>query len=423
MMRRSTNAVPVYLLLCGGSAGLFAMVATLNLVYQATVVGLSPLQLVLVGTVLEAVCFLAEVPTGVVADLYSRRLSVLIGLFLYGVGWTLEGSVPHFAAVLAAQVLWGVGATFMSGATDAWIVDEVGDETRIAGIFVRGTKAGQAGTVAGILLAGLLGLVWLRLPIILGGIGYLALGLALAAIMPERGFQPTRTADRTTFGEMIGQVRAGLALARRRRLVRTLLLVSIVTGLASEAFDRLWTVHLLRFAAVGEHDRVLWFTAIGLVGTLLSLGVTAAISRVSPRTLTHLHPTRLMAGLAAVQVGAAAVFAVSGQFAVAVAMLWLRTIVGVLSQPVGSAWMNRQLEPAVRATVLSMESQLNAGGQVVGGPLLGWMGSAVSVRAALLASAATLAPVVGLFARAPAGQATAPDDRATAPDSAQETAP
>jgi hypothetical protein len=62
--------------------------------------------------------------------------------------------------------------------------------------------------------------------------------------------------------------------------------------------------------------------------------------------------------------------------------------------------MNRQLEPSVRATVLSMESQFNAVGQVVGGPVLGWVGSAVSVRAALLGSAVTLAPVVGLYGRA-----------------------
>ena len=40
----------------------------------------APLQLVLVGTTLELACFLFEIPTGIVADLYSRRLSVVIGV-------------------------------------------------------------------------------------------------------------------------------------------------------------------------------------------------------------------------------------------------------------------------------------------------------------------------------------------------------
>jgi MFS transporter, DHA3 family, tetracycline resistance protein len=217
----------------------------------------------------------------------------------------------------------------------------------------------------------------------------------LAGIMPERPFSADR--DRPT---MAGQFRAGLRLARRRRVVRTLLLVSVVSGLASEAFDRLWTVHLLRFSVLDHADRVLWFTAIGLIGTLLSLLVTAVISRVSPGTLAHAHPTRLMATLAAVQVAAAAIFAVTGHFAVAVIMLWLRSIAEIVAQPVGTAWMSRQLEPSVRATVLSMENQFNAVGQVVGGPALGWVGSAVSVRAALLCSAATLSPVIGLYGRA-----------------------
>ena len=48
---------------------------------------LDAFQLVLVGTVQETSCFLFEMPTGVVADLYSRRRSVLIGMFLYGLGF------------------------------------------------------------------------------------------------------------------------------------------------------------------------------------------------------------------------------------------------------------------------------------------------------------------------------------------------
>ena len=54
--------------------------------YEATVAGLSPIQLVLVGTTLELSAFLFEVPTGVVADVYSRRLSIIVGYFLMGVG-------------------------------------------------------------------------------------------------------------------------------------------------------------------------------------------------------------------------------------------------------------------------------------------------------------------------------------------------
>ena len=51
------------------------------------VAGLDPLQMVLVGTVLELSVFLFEIPTGVVADVVSRKLSVVIGHAMMGLGF------------------------------------------------------------------------------------------------------------------------------------------------------------------------------------------------------------------------------------------------------------------------------------------------------------------------------------------------
>ena len=71
------------------------MSTVLSIVYHLEVVQLDVFQLVLVGTVQETSCFLFEIPTGVVADLYSRRRSVLIGMFLYGLGFLMEGAAAR----------------------------------------------------------------------------------------------------------------------------------------------------------------------------------------------------------------------------------------------------------------------------------------------------------------------------------------
>ena len=57
----------------------WALMTTVSMVFMVTVAGLDPLQMVLVGTVLELSTFLFEIPTGVVADVYSRRASIIIG--------------------------------------------------------------------------------------------------------------------------------------------------------------------------------------------------------------------------------------------------------------------------------------------------------------------------------------------------------
>src|SRR5713226_7146608 len=100
-------AYSVYLIFSGLFSLSFSTIVTVNLVYQVEVAKLNPLQLVLVGTTLEIVAFLCQVPTGVLADLYSRRLSVILGIFVFGLGFILEGSFPRFDVILVSQVLFG----------------------------------------------------------------------------------------------------------------------------------------------------------------------------------------------------------------------------------------------------------------------------------------------------------------------------
>ena len=115
----SFRAYPVYLGIKGAFALFFMLWATVAMVYRIEEVGLDPLRLVLLGTALEVAVLVFEVPTGVLADTYGRRRSVITGFLLMGSGFALEGAIPTFAAVLAAQAVWGVGYTFISGALEA----------------------------------------------------------------------------------------------------------------------------------------------------------------------------------------------------------------------------------------------------------------------------------------------------------------
>lgn len=81
-----------WLLLRGGLALGQALVFVISAVYFVQTIGLSPLQLVLVGTVMELTIFVFELPTGIVADLVSRRLSVLFGTAIMGLAFVLIGS-------------------------------------------------------------------------------------------------------------------------------------------------------------------------------------------------------------------------------------------------------------------------------------------------------------------------------------------
>ena len=90
------------------------------------------------GTVMEASVFLFEIPTGVIADTYSRRLSLIIGYLGIGASWMLVAIVSEPWAVIALWALWGISYTFTSGAYQAWITDEVGHKN-LGSLFLRGS--------------------------------------------------------------------------------------------------------------------------------------------------------------------------------------------------------------------------------------------------------------------------------------------
>jgi len=94
--------------------------------YYVLVVHMNPLQLVLVGTLLEITYFAFQMPTGIFADLVSRRLSIILGWFICGAMFAVEGLVPNVAVILAAQAVLGVGEACIDVAVAAGVADEVG---------------------------------------------------------------------------------------------------------------------------------------------------------------------------------------------------------------------------------------------------------------------------------------------------------
>jgi len=392
---------PVYLILEAGLSFLFGMIWTADTVYQVTLVGLSPLQLVLVGTTLELAIFLFEVPTGVVADVYSRRTSIIIGVFLIGIGFILEGSVPLFFSILAAQMIWGLGYTFTSGATQAWITDEIG-EAAAARAFLRAGQVGQVASLVGIGAGMLIGSLRINLPIQIGGAALLVLGMVLLLVMPETGFKPAPAGERSTWGNMTHTFKEGLLTVRRRPALRTILVIGLFYGLFSEGFDRLWTKHILddfALPAFAQLDPVVLIGAIRAVGMILAVAGTEYLRR----RVDTANGSRLVRALLVITVFLSLglfVFARANLLSIALLAYWLIYLARNLIAPLYTAWINRQADSKVRATIHSLSGQVDAVGQIAGGPLIGMVGSSLSVQAALTASSFLLLPTFPLYASA-----------------------
>jgi MFS transporter, DHA3 family, tetracycline resistance protein len=372
-------------------------------VYLVRELDLSALQLILMGTAMEAAVFVFEVPTGVVADTYSRRLSLVIGFIGMGAAWMLVGAVSAPWLIILLWAVWGLSYTFTSGAYQAWITDEVGVE-KVRGVFLRGERISYVGAVLGLVLQVAVGVLSLRAGVVTGGAITLTCGLACILVMPETGFGRRPRQERgSAFGELRTTAVGGARFAWAQTIILLLIGVELFMGMSAEAFDRLKEAHFLRdvgLPAVGDLDPVVWFGLFwlaGMVFAFIAIGrLTKRVERGGRRVITH-----FLFAFTLLEMAAMLLFALTGSTWVAIAALLGVFFARDLQGPLYTIWLNEQItDSSVRATVLSISGQANAIGQAGGGPVLGVIGNVWGIRAALAAGACVIAPALGLYGRA-----------------------
>ncbi|MGB8643931.1 MAG: MFS transporter [Anaerolineae bacterium] len=393
------NAYRIYLFSQFAAAFCTRLVFPVSLVYQAQAAQLNPLQLVLVGTTLEVTAFLFQIPTGIIADVYSRRLSVVLGYLLIGLGLGLVGVFPLFSTILLAQVISGIGYTMVDGALEAWVADELGEQNA-GSAYLRAAQLGNLGALAGLVISAVLASWMLNLPILLGGAMLVLLSGFLALRMPENGFTPTPRENRNSWQQMGHTFKQGILLARGKPVVITILAIAVIQGAFSEGFDRLWTPHLLNnitLPPLGPFQPVVWFNLISAMGTVLALGATEVIRR-RVDTNRHAAVARALLTVTTGLLVAMLAFALTSNLTVAVIALLAINMTRSAASPLSTAWLNQSLAPQVRATLFSVWAQMDALGQIIGGPLLGALATGVSLPAALALAGLLLLPVLALYA-------------------------
>jgi hypothetical protein len=222
--------------------------------------------------------------------------------------------------------------------------------------------------------------------------------------MPEDGHRSARREGEALWSAMSGSLRSGIRAVRGSEILVTILGVELFWGAGSEGFDRLWTAHIIRdvhLPLAGTLKPVTWFALLAIAGAAIGYGVNRLLAPHVNRLAADAHTmARVLAGLNLLYLAVTAVFALTGSFVLAVIFLLIRGAILTPGYVLRDLWFNRSItDSSVRATVLSMGGQANALGQWVGGPLIGALGNAVSLRAAITAAALVPAPISLLYGR------------------------
>ena len=397
-MVNKLSAYKTYLLFSAITAMCFSLVATVMIVYHIETVHLNPLQLILVGTTLELACFIFEIPTGIVADVYSRKLSIVIGGVLTGVGFILEGSISSFVFVLVAQIVWGLGSTFISGSVEAWIAEEEKDKD-LDKIYIKGAQAGQIGSVIGIVLSTVIANFSVRLPIIVSGVLFIILALFLWLYMPENNFKPSVPGDLNTFKKMVYTFKSGLKFVKSKSIIMILLAVTLFYGLSSEGYDRLSNAHFLQdttLPKLGNLSSVTWFGIFGILGMILSFIVMHFMAK-NLKNEDNRKNGKLLLCINILYISSMLIFALTRNFSLMLIAYLATNTFRIINKPIFSAWLNGHIDDNSRATVLSINGQMNSLGQILGGPIIGIIATNISVSIGIVCTSLLVAPVLVLY--------------------------
>lgn len=313
-----------------------------------------------------------EVPTGVVADTRGRRFSFLLGAgtllastLLYLLMWEMHAPFWGWAAT---SVLLGLGFTFFSGATDAWLVDALaatGYTGHLERVFGRAQVVSGGAMLAGTLGGGVIAqLTNLGVPYILRAT---VLGLTVIVawrLMRDVGFKPDRQASpsRAMRNVLEGAVNGGL----RNPPVRWLMLASpFVTGVGFYAFYAFQPYLLQLYGDPGA------YSIAGIAAALLAAGqMTGGLLVGSLRRVIHRRTTVLLLSAALGALALASIGLTDG-FVQALVIVTAWAVLTAVERPVRQAYLNGIIRSEQRATVLSFDSLMGSAGGVVAQPALG----------------------------------------------------
>jgi MFS family permease len=364
-----------------------------------------------------------EIPTGVVADTRGRRFSFVLGAatllvstLLYLLMWQVQAPLWGWAI---ASILLGLGFTFFSGATEAWLVDALtatGFTGHLEHVFGRAQTVGGAamlfGTVAGGAVAQLtnLGIPYIIRAVMLGVTMLIALRFMRdIGFKPQRGGSPVR-AVRTVIA---GSIDGGF----RNRPVRWLMLAAPFT--AGTGIYVFYAAQPYLLELYGDKTA---YTIAGLAAAIVA-GVQIAGGLLVPyaRRLFRRRTDALLIG-GVVGIGCLALLGLSPGFVVALVLLAVNAFIFAVTRPMRSAYMNGIIPSQQRATVLSFDSLMGSAGGVVAQPALGRVADVNGYAASYLVSAGVqiVALPFVLLARRERASSDPITDEAEAPEIAVE---
>ncbi|HET6557119.1 MAG TPA: MFS transporter [Prolixibacteraceae bacterium] len=337
--------------------------------------GLSMTQILLLKSVYSIAMVATELPSGYLADRWGCRKTLLSGAILGTLGMIIYSISSDFTSFMMAEIVLGIGFSFVSGADSAMLYDSLkaeGRELEYIKYEGRITSAGNfAEALAGV-ASGLLAAISLRTPYYFQ-IAVAAIAIPAAYLLKE----PRHVLEKVHL--KTSEIFAILKHTYQQPEMRGAILISSFTGAATLTYAWFVQPYFIEAGIPVTVFGILW-TLLNLSAGMFSMFAYRIEQRLGQKNTLLLSVILLSAGfvLTSLQISMAGIAVIFGFY-----------MVRGVATPVLKDYINQYTDSNVRATILSVRNfEIRIIFAVIG-PVLGYLTDHFSLQTALLVAGIT----------------------------------
>jgi len=347
--------------------------------------GLNLFEVNLVNFVFVAVLFICEVPTGVIADIFGRKLSFVISCFLSSLGTIIYAFSNSLGSFILAEAILAVGIAFANGAFNAWLVDKLdyhnytGSLTRI---FSRSQQLSYLISIVGALVGSYLADLDSIFPWFVSGVVMLVAGILAWFFIKEEYFVKQKFSWKEKLQSAKTMVSFSASYGLKNGAIKFVVILGLVQNFAIQAPNMQWQPFFSQFML----DKF----SLGLMfaGMSIFLAIGAAISTHFLKLIkSEKLALALSQSIIAIGIILASWFI---WFPLIVTVFMFHEIGRGLFMPLKDVYLNKHIPSKQRATLISFESMSRHVGAMVGLLVSGLLAQASSINTTWLVFGAVL---------------------------------
>lgn len=323
--------------------------------------GLSVAEISIVAFVVMTIMFIFEIPTGIIADIYGRKISYICSCFFMTVSLLIYIISNSLVAFLIAAIFHAISGTLSSGAFQAWLVDSLKYNScsmPLNTIFIKERQITLSIGIIGALFGSFLADKNIMFPWIASIFAMLMAGTIATVFMKEEYFYRKKSSLAAEIKSAKKIIEAGIECVKNNKAVKFVLLIGLLQSFAIKAPFVQYQPFFSQFLPNKISLGFLWIamTIFTIVGATLSSRLLLKLKNNHKKTL------------ALSQIGIGIGILLSGIFIFPLslfAFLFWNLTAGMCG-PVSSEYLNENIPSKSRATIISLESMAYSAGSGIG---------------------------------------------------------